>query len=234
MVLLFTLVISLLAGLLFGLIPVFKYAGAERHAALRAGGRTLSQSKERHRARNVLVVVQVALALVLLIGSGLMIRTFQALRHVQPGFTNPASLQTLRIFIPETQVKEPERVTHAAEMREGRRDPRCSSAALPTPFRPMATTALTSSTPRTGRMPKATAPAPPLQVRLPRLLSDHGNPFLAGRDLTWTDIYEKRSVVTCLRNPRPRPVARPYRGARQTDSRKYESPLARNRGRGRQ
>ena len=53
------------------------------------GGRTLSQSRERHRARSTLVVVQVALALVLLIGSGLMIRTFQALRHVQPGFTGP-------------------------------------------------------------------------------------------------------------------------------------------------
>jgi hypothetical protein len=59
---------------------------------IRTGGRSLSSSRERHRARNALVVVHVALALVLLIGSGLMIRTFQALRNVQPGFTHPEEL----------------------------------------------------------------------------------------------------------------------------------------------
>ena len=79
-------------------------------AALRGGGRSLSHSKERHRARNTLVVAQTALAVVLLISAGLMIRTFQALRHVQPGFTGLAQLQTLRIDIAEGQVKEQERV----------------------------------------------------------------------------------------------------------------------------
>jgi len=98
------------AGVLFGLIPVFKYAGPQLATSLRSGGRTASQSRERHRARNTLVVVQVALALVLLIVSGLMIRTFQAMREVQPGFTKPQEIQTLRISIPEAQVKEPERV----------------------------------------------------------------------------------------------------------------------------
>ena len=65
---------------------------------------------ERHRARSVLVVVQVALAMVLLVSSGLMIRTFRALRQVDPGFTAD-HVQTLRIYIPDTQVTEPERVT---------------------------------------------------------------------------------------------------------------------------
>ena len=50
--------------------------------------------------RNTLTVVQVALAVVLLIGSGLMLRTYQSMRRVQPGFTDPATLQTLRIAIP--------------------------------------------------------------------------------------------------------------------------------------
>ena len=95
LVLMFTLAISLAAGLLFGLMPVFKYAGASVTATLRAGGRTLSQSREAHRARNTLVVLQMALAVVLLIGSGLMIRTFQALRQVQPGFGHPQELQTM-------------------------------------------------------------------------------------------------------------------------------------------
>ncbi len=110
LVLEFTLAVSLLAGLLFGLIPVAKYAGPHVAEALRGGGRSMSHGRERHRARNTLVVVQVGLALVLLIGSGLMIRTFLALRNVQPGFTYPEQVQTMRVSIPEGQVREPERV----------------------------------------------------------------------------------------------------------------------------
>ena len=86
-VLLFTLGLALFVSLVIGLIPVIKYAGASLNSGLREGGRALSQSRERHRARKALVVVQVALALVLLICSGLMIRTFQALTHVSPGFS---------------------------------------------------------------------------------------------------------------------------------------------------
>jgi putative ABC transport system permease protein len=109
-VLLFTFAISIVAGLLFGVIPVFKYAGPHVAEGLRGGGRTSSGSRERHRARSTLVVVQVALALVLLVSSGLMIRTFQALRQVNPGFTTPQELLTLRLSIPSAQVKEPEAV----------------------------------------------------------------------------------------------------------------------------
>ncbi|HLY17289.1 MAG TPA: ABC transporter permease, partial [Bryobacteraceae bacterium] len=107
--LLFTLALSLAAGVLFGLMPVFKFAAPQLMAALRAGGRTLSQSRETHRARNALVVLQVTLAAILLIGAGLTIRTFQALRNVQPGFTGPRELQTVSLSIPESQVKDPER-----------------------------------------------------------------------------------------------------------------------------
>ena len=106
----FTLAISLLSGLLFGLMPALRYAGPRIAEVLRGGGRTSSQSRERHRARNVLVVIQVALALVLLVGSGLMIRTFQALRAVEPGFTRPDQLQTVEVSIPTVLVPEPERV----------------------------------------------------------------------------------------------------------------------------
>jgi predicted permease len=60
----FTFLLSIVAGLLFGAIPVFKYAGPQLVTALRGGGRTASASRERHRARNTLVVAQVALALV--------------------------------------------------------------------------------------------------------------------------------------------------------------------------
>ena len=99
-------VLSVAVGLLFGAIPVFKYAGAQVGSLLRGGGRSASASRERHRTRNVLAVVQVALALVLLIGAGLMIRTFHVLSSVHPGFVRPDEVQTFRLFIPESQVKE--------------------------------------------------------------------------------------------------------------------------------
>ena len=73
-VLLFTLGIAVLASVLFASIPVLKYAGAHLSTGIREGGRALSQSRQQHRARNALVVVQVSLAVILLICSGLMIR----------------------------------------------------------------------------------------------------------------------------------------------------------------
>ena len=101
--------------MLFGSIPILKYAGTRLGTSLREGGRALSQSREQHRARNILVVVQVALALVLLISSGLMIRTFRALTQVRPGFNAPAEIQTFRLSIPEAQVAEPERAARMYE-----------------------------------------------------------------------------------------------------------------------
>src|SRR5204862_4709124 len=114
-VLLFTRLISRLASILFGAIPIFKYAGVRLSTGIRQGGRALSQSREQHRARSVLVVVQVALALVLLICYGLMIRTFRALTNVNPGFAEPAALQTLRISILKSQTKGDEQIVRMQE-----------------------------------------------------------------------------------------------------------------------
>jgi hypothetical protein len=91
----FTVALSLISSVLFGLIPAFRYARPGVSASLRGGGRTSSQSLERHRMRDMLVVARVALALVLLVSAGLMLRTSQALRAVEPGFVRPGQLQTL-------------------------------------------------------------------------------------------------------------------------------------------
>lgn len=69
--------------------------GRDRRIALKEGGRSASDAPGRHRARNALVVAQVALAVVLMVVSGLMIRTFVAMRQVHPGFTHPEQVQTL-------------------------------------------------------------------------------------------------------------------------------------------
>ena len=117
-VLLFTLAIALFSSVLFGSIPIFKYSGARLNTGLREGGRALSASRGQHRARNILVVVQVALALVLLICSGLMIRTFRALTHVPPGFTGPDAVQSFRFYVPETDIPDTER-ERLVRMEEG-------------------------------------------------------------------------------------------------------------------
>jgi putative ABC transport system permease protein len=197
-VLLFTLAISIVAGLLFGAIPVFKYAGPHVAAGLRGGGRTSSASRERHRARSTLVVVQVALALVLLVGSGLMVRTFQAMRHVDPGFTNPQEILTLGLSIPSAQVKEPEAVVrmHQAIMEK--------IAAIPG----VTSVGLTSLIPMTGANwqdpifaadksyeQKQLPPIRTFKFLSPGLLKTMGNRLIAGRDFVWEDAYDKRKVA---------------------------------------
>jgi predicted permease len=109
----FTLVLSVLSGFLFGLIPALKHAEPGSSSTLQSAGRTISVSREGRRVRNLLVVGQVAMALVLLMSAGLMIRTFAALRKVDPGFADPQHLQVMRISIPDLLIADRERVTRA-------------------------------------------------------------------------------------------------------------------------
>ncbi|HET9838604.1 MAG TPA: ABC transporter permease [Candidatus Angelobacter sp.] len=202
-VLLFTLGVALLASILFGSIPILKYAGARLAAGLREGARGMSQSREQHRARSVLVVVQVALALVLLIFSGLMTRTFIALTKVQPGFTAPEQVQTFQISLPKTEVAEDENVPRKFEeiLRKVEAVPGVS------------TVAITSSVPLDGNgsydplfaedhsyRPGELAPIRRFKWVSPGVFKTLGTPLVAGRDFTWTDIYDKRPVIMVAEN----------------------------------
>ncbi len=202
-VLAFTGGISLAAGLLFGMIPVFKYARPQESDALRgSGGRSLTGSKERQRARSLLVVAQVALASVLLVGSGLMIRTFQVLRHVDPGFSGAQEVETLHISIPESQVKEPERAIRMEEeiLRKIEAVAGVSAAAV------------TSTIPMDGGgndpvyAEDQTTPAgsvPPIRrykYVSPGYFSAVGARLIAGRDLTWAETYNQTPVALVSAN----------------------------------
>jgi putative ABC transport system permease protein len=202
-VLLFTFVISLLAGALFGIFPVVKYAGPHLNNALRAGGRTLSQSRERHRARNTLVVAQVALALVLLVGSGLMIRTFQAMKRVQPGFASPADLLTLRIYIPKIAIADPVEAIRAQQNIAERiaSVSGVSSVGLASDL-PMDNSNWTDLVFVDGTTyPEGTLP--PLRhfkMISPGLLKTLGTQVIAGRDFSWEDLYGKQRVALVSEN----------------------------------
>jgi putative ABC transport system permease protein len=202
-VLLFTLMISLVAGILFGLIPVFKYVGPNLANALRSGGRALSQSRERHRARSTLVVVQVALALVLLVSSGLMIRTFQAMRNLQPGFSKPEELQTLSLYIPKTQVKEEVAVVRMQQaiLEKMSGIPGVSSAGMVTVL-PMNGGGWTDAifakdhTYAEGQIP----PLRRFKFASPGFFRTMGNRLVAGRDFAWTDSYNMLNVAIVSEN----------------------------------
>src|SRR3989454_9667032 len=202
-VLLFTLGISLLASVLFGSIPIFKYAGARLRTGIREGGRALSQSREQHRARSVLVVVQVAVALVLLICSGLMIRTFHALTKVQPGFTAAAELQTFRIAIPDSEAPKEEQVVRMDEeiLRKLAAIPGVSSVGL------------SNSIPMDGNSSmdpvfaqdhtyteSQLAPLRRFKFIAPGFIETLGTPLVAGRELTWTDLYQKLPAAIISEN----------------------------------
>jgi predicted permease len=202
-VLLFTFAISILASVLFGCIPIFKYAGVRLSTGIREGGRANSGSREQHRARSFLVVVQVALALVLLICSGLMIRTFRALTHVNPGFSQPAQVQTFRIGIPPIQIKDNESVVRTFDAM------RSKIAAIPG----VSTVTISTSFPMDGNSSNdlvfaqdraySEGQIPPIRrfaFVIPGFFETEGTPLVAGRDFTWTDIYKTLPVAIISEN----------------------------------
>jgi predicted permease len=200
----FTLLLSVLSGFVFGLIPALKYAGPRTSLALRSAGRTISVSRERHRARSMLVVGQVAMALVLLVSAGLMIRTFQALRTVDPGFTDAQHLQVMRISIPDSLVADPQQVTRIQnEILD-------KLAAIPG----VKFTGFASGMPMEGLdsdwdeifaedkvySEDAIAPLRLYKYVSPGFLKAAGTRLVAGREFTWSEVYGLRPVVMVSEN----------------------------------
>ena len=104
----FTAAASLVTGLLFGLAPALRTSGTAIHGALTAGGRSAIGGGRGDRLRSVLVLAQVALALLLLVGSGLLIRTFDRLQRVDLGF-NETGVLTAQIVLPSAKYQGGER-----------------------------------------------------------------------------------------------------------------------------
>ncbi len=202
--LVFTLFLSVLSGLLFGSFPALKYARGGAGSALRSEGRTTSASRERHRARNLLAAGQVAMALVLLVSAGLMIRTFGALRTVDPGFADAQHLQLLRISIPESLITEPQQMTRIQN------DILDKFAAI----QGVRSAGFITEMPMEGFDSEwdqifaedKVYPAgsiPPLRwykYLSPGLLQTAGTRLIAGRDITWSEVYGLRPVVMVSEN----------------------------------
>jgi len=106
----FTLGVSILTGLIFGLLPALTASRTAAGEGLKEGGRTATTGRAQQRVRSAFVAAELAVALVLLIGAGLLVKTFWKLRNVEPGF-RPDHLVTMRVELPETRYQEVETQT---------------------------------------------------------------------------------------------------------------------------
>jgi putative ABC transport system permease protein len=189
-VLLVTLTISVATSLLFGLIPVLRFRTFDV-ALLKEAGRSTSDAPGRHRTRNTLVVAQVALALVLLVVSGLMARTFVAMRQVQPGFVRPAEVQTFRIALPAAIIADRQQVAQAYEQiaERLRHVPGVVAVGLanmiPTNGSRGGGPVAVEDRPVSGTPPFFRA-----KEIGPGYFEAIGNPLLAGRAITWADLHQ--------------------------------------------
>jgi len=200
----FTAALSVLSSVLFGLIPALKYTGPRISAALASLSRTASVSRDRLHTRSVLIVVQVAIALVLLVSAGLMIRTFDALRTVQPGFSDPEHLQIMRMFFSAQAVAEAERATRLQNDIQDKLAavPGVTSAAFGSAM-PMEGFASNLGVVNSGvvrpddRPDQMSETLPPrlFKYASPGFFKTAGTRVLAGREITWTEVYGLRPVV---------------------------------------
>jgi predicted permease len=197
--------VSLLAGIVLGAIPALKVAGPRVISGLHGGVRGSSGGRRQYRAQNVLVVAQVALALVLLVSSGLMIRTFQSLLVVDPGFANAGQLQTLRLAIPQAVEPDPVRVLRMQN------DIVDALEAIPG----VASAAFVTAMPLESRdadwdvldvqgapsfLSEDENPIRRFQYTSPGMLRTAGTRLVAGRDIEWTEVYEERPVAMVSEN----------------------------------
>jgi predicted permease len=213
-VLAFTVAIALASTLLFGSITAIKYALGSDTAVI-GSARGSSASRERNATRNTLVVVQVALALVLVLSAALMIRTFAALRDMDPGFADSETIQTARIWVPPSVTRDPAQISRIE------REILDKIAALPG----VTQAGFASHLPMEGlqnngpvtvegqAVPSGETPPPRRWIRVsPGYFAAMGTRLIAGRDMTWSD-FESGGRVAIISESFARELATEPSGA---------------------
>jgi putative ABC transport system permease protein len=195
-VLVFTLAVSVLSGAVFGLFAALRF-GSPAIAALKEGGRSTSDAPARHRTRHALVVGQVALALTLLIVSGLLIRTFVALRQVDPGFTRPEEVQTFVIAIPPGLISDAPLAARTFESVAERLSqvPGVASVGLSSSITMDGETNANSVEVEGMPRPDARTPLRRFKSFGPGYFETMGIRLAAGRSITWSEIHEQRPGI---------------------------------------
>lgn len=202
-VLLVTAGLVVVSGLFLGIAPVLRRSPGLIATLREGGGRGGSSGRGRLRTRNILVVGQISLALVLLVGSGLLLRSFDALRRVEPGFVDPEEVLTVRLSLPEADIADPEQVIQVYEQLGS------GLAAIPGVVSVGASSSVTmdgwdsNDALAVEGFPVAEGQLPPIR-RFKWVTEGYfatmGNPLLAGRPITWSDIYSKAPVAVVTEN----------------------------------
>ncbi|MFZ0420919.1 MAG: ABC transporter permease [Candidatus Sulfotelmatobacter sp.] len=195
-VLLFMLIISIFAGLMFGTVPALQLARVNPNTTLRDEGRGISIGHTRAQMKNLLVVSQVALSLLLFIGAGLLLRSFVRLLHVDPGFdasnvlTMNLSLPTVKYAKPELQIAFFDEVLRRVSALPGVRSA-ATSAALPLSYIRI-TPVLPEGQPD---VPLTQRPFIDIEAISPQWFQTMRVPLRAGRDFTAADNPQAPKVV---------------------------------------
>ena len=192
----FTLLISVVTGVLFGLVPALQISRSAFADALKESGRT-SAGLHRSRLRSALVISEVAFSLVLLIGAGLMIRSFAKLNQIDPGF-NPSRLLTLRVTLLPNKYREDERVAQFyAQLLEGAATTPGIVSVGAISYLPVTGGITNDYFTIEGRPPVAKEAQPIAEYRVvtPHYFEAMGIPPLAGRDVAETDTKQTPNVV---------------------------------------
>src|SRR6266496_3859375 len=192
----FTFAISLLTGVVFGLLPAWTASRGRVNEALKEGGRSATAGGARQRLRSTFVVVELAVALILLVGAGLLIKTFWNLRSVEPGFS-PDHLLTMRVELPEARYKEVDTQTRfRSQALAGINSLPGVQAAMISEL-PLSGDALDHDFVIDGRPPIAPGDEPSLQSR--SIMGDYFHtmkiPLRKGRDFGPQDFVDKAPLV---------------------------------------
>jgi putative ABC transport system permease protein len=182
MVLVFVLCVSVATGLLFGILPAWRVARAAPANTLREGSRSISGGKGQHRVHNGLVIVQTAISMVLLVGSGLLMGSFIRILNVDPGF-DPKHLVTSRIRVSFDKLNHDQHFLFYQQLLARIRAlPGVQAAAAGWPL-PMSSSNATISFNIEGRpMAKGDEPSEALGLALPGYFETMGIPLIAGRN----------------------------------------------------
>jgi putative ABC transport system permease protein len=192
----FTLLVSVLTGLLFGLAPALQVSRPDLTDALKESGRSTAGLR-RNRLRSALVVTEVALSLVLLVGAGLMIRSFAKLSQVDPGF-KPDQVMTMGVVLLRGKYPEDEQVAQgfAQLLDRAVNTPGVLSAGAISDL-PLTGSNISDSFIIEGRppIPKESEPTTEYHIITPRYFESMGIPLLSGRDIAPTDTRQSPNVV---------------------------------------
>lgn len=199
----FAVSVAAFTGIVFGMIPALRPGSRSLVATLKEGGRGRGAPRGSFRGRNAFAVVQVLLAVVLLVGSGLLVRSFHALRGVPPGFQRPEQVLTFRLSVPSSdaptggdvarmhrrimdEIAGIAGVTHvAAAFSVGMEGPGSWDDIL--------VDGMPASDPRLERFHR-------INWVTPGYFATLENPVLAGREIDWTDIQDRRPVGVVTEN----------------------------------